>query len=779
MEVHASALDIAVVSTTGSHPENTRVVPRVSKRYLAVVRKRSFRRATPSSVVLHAIKCVQAGLLPENCVPSQRQAERALQRTRRAEKFADCQFDGLERVQALHPESVIHASGLEVAEGKLVTPLRFIVCSKYSLKMGIEYSSILYMDSSSRNKSDLGAHLTTLVVQEKRGKSTRMTPVAAMISSDVSAETYQLFLTTVKIKVETSIAAETGLKTVWNPVVVVVDKDRAEINAIQKVWPTAQVRLCQFHVKQAIGRKWDAMQVSQHVKYTVQELFTRVQRAVSPEDLAIKKKTFMAALSSIIPKKSKEPAVKYFEDNWFSGDWPSMWADFGLIPSGQHRSDGSNTNNYSESGFKTFDGVILNRTCNRRLDVLAGKLILDYFPYYQLRQWTGRENKSMRGLIAAADELFYHRGKEFSQVGSFVKVPSSNGDKKYEIDLVTDRCTCPNFLGSGLRCKHVHAAKKFILANSTRGVEDSDVRVDEDAGVRGVEDSGVRGVEDSDASGDEKESDVSGDEEPAAVVFESQQPRTHSRKTVAITSSVSGSSAPPGRAKKPAPIRPMNQKRGRKPKRHGFDTVSGSPVKKVTRQVIRKTLSKATKEEISNEEKLCGNTLDLYMELLAAHFQFKCQSCVYNCKLDEFPYLPAEIRMGPKGYCQIHYYDKVPHWFASALINDTVYLMDSAPELAGWRSELVHQQLQHLYGGGRTVQVLNVQSQIGDKDCGLFALAFCHTVLKYGPEHLVKVDFSQYSMRSLLLKVFKSHEIEDFRSQPSRRKTLCREVFHI
>lgn len=71
-------------------------------------------------------------------------------------------------------------------------------------------------------------------------------------------------------------------------------------------------------------------------------------------------------------------------------------------------------------------------------------------------------SRALRGL-----ELFRERGLKIrsTQDGSW-RVPSCSGPRFYEVDLVEESCTCPDFRNRRRPCKHIFAA---VIAASRRG----------------------------------------------------------------------------------------------------------------------------------------------------------------------------------------------------------------------------------------------------------------------------------------------------------------------
>ncbi|KAJ9120410.1 hypothetical protein QFC24_005367 [Naganishia onofrii] len=234
----------------------------------------------------------------------------------------------------------------------------------------------------------------------------------------------------------------------WDPRFGMVDKDRAEVNALKTIFGARfPIRLCQFHVMQAI-RRWDKgraaseklarresaqieEQSENHGSFSTRkvkktdnvngnkrarkastkiadgkkaildpslpkeamsellELFRKLQRYRAENlDWQSCRDQFEVGVKGMCSRYelvSKMPNVimEYFETNWFTDFWRDLWTDNGL-PQGDSRDGPLNTNNYIESAFRTFKLVFLGGRKNKRIDRLLEILITDFFPYYAL-----------------------------------------------------------------------------------------------------------------------------------------------------------------------------------------------------------------------------------------------------------------------------------------------------------------------------------------------------------------------------------------------------------
>ncbi|THU78330.1 hypothetical protein K435DRAFT_610768, partial [Dendrothele bispora CBS 962.96] len=178
----------------------------------------------------------------------------------------------------------------------------------------------------------------------------------------------------------------------WSPLFFMIDKSYAENGAILSVWPNMVIRLCQFHVIQAI-LWWQTENGApepgrRHLKHTAKYLllwsFRRLQRARDKKSWENELQIFIEHLKCIVPASSFSNVLNYFETNWFSETWRDLWTDIGL-PRG-HNQDRISTNNFTEHAFKKFDEIFLENRANKsayRLVLIIANEWFDYFARWQ------------------------------------------------------------------------------------------------------------------------------------------------------------------------------------------------------------------------------------------------------------------------------------------------------------------------------------------------------------------------------------------------------------
>ncbi|THU89074.1 hypothetical protein K435DRAFT_915517, partial [Dendrothele bispora CBS 962.96] len=222
----------------------------------------------------------------------------------------------------------------------------------------------------------------------------------------------------------------------WNPLYFMIDKSRAEVIAIREVWPQMHIRLCQFHVVQAILR-WETDQgltqpgrpkLDRTAKYLLLWAFRQLQRAHDRESWDQELGVFLTRMEHIIQDRHiRNIVLNYFEVNWFTKFWLDLWTDIGL-PVGHNR-DHISTNNFTERAFKTFDQIFLENRANKSAYRLVLIIANEWFEYYRL--WQPTHSKP--------DDEVYHQaiihGHQLWNSGHaiFEMEPDSKGQRVFKV----------------------------------------------------------------------------------------------------------------------------------------------------------------------------------------------------------------------------------------------------------------------------------------------------------------------------------------------------------
>ncbi|KAJ6609158.1 hypothetical protein B0H10DRAFT_1954814 [Mycena sp. CBHHK59/15] len=244
--------------------------------------------------------------------------------------------------------------------------------------------------------------------------------------------------------------AESIVEDGWRMAHLMIDKHWPSLLAlkdfIQKYGLTSVfIHICQFHVVYAImrwewenGRKGLALTIGMDLKYQIIFFFWSVQRARTLDQFEQLKVRFLEDLKALIvgdedeisdateassklsqtakgklkvkaggPQQGKVKTLQvrrdmydsisdYFEKNWFINSWIEHYTDIGMPPD-QSWDSTWNTNNWSESAFKTFDSIFLQNRQNKRIDRLASIILNDFLPYYQY--WRPRDHKPSQDVL--------------------------------------------------------------------------------------------------------------------------------------------------------------------------------------------------------------------------------------------------------------------------------------------------------------------------------------------------------------------------------------------
>ncbi|KAJ7603863.1 hypothetical protein DFH06DRAFT_1151589 [Mycena polygramma] len=414
----------------------------------------------------------------------------------------------------------------------------------YSLDSGIAYTrkGVLGSDQCWRNKSQNRAALSLLCTVDE---GEHMVPVALFISANAKTETlleffsgtYQKIVDRAKVIVEDPSVITTRNRTDevlhdilvnaqdivingWQILQAMIDMHYPSLLAIRAFcWKynlTIRIRLCQFHVVQAIlnwqwgdGRKGLAVVISKPIKFRILWLFRMLQRARTREEFDALVPKFQERVRALImeeeddedddedmeesgsqaPKGGKsrrrgktksrdvrlamaDAVAEYFEGTWFVEDWiacplttsaPETYTDIGLPPN-QGRDGIWNTNNWSESAFKTFDTVFLQSRQNKRIDRLSSHILNDFLPYYQY--WRPRDRRPPQEMIDMHDRAYalWDSGcvaqLEPNLYG--VDVMEDGIPVRFEVTMNPMRCKCINYQQAGKVCLHALTVRLFI-----------------------------------------------------------------------------------------------------------------------------------------------------------------------------------------------------------------------------------------------------------------------------------------------------------------------------
>ncbi|KAG8942415.1 hypothetical protein FRC03_003246 [Tulasnella sp. 419] len=270
----------------------------------------------------------------------------------------------------------------------------------------------------------------------------------------------------------------------------VTDKSRAQVNALEQVFPEVPIRLCQFHTIQALAR-WDvdvgpkepSPAFTSYLKGDLAVPFRSLQRCRIVAEFPDYWARFTAQSEEIIMKQNIDPKrkgeqlrfwLRYIEKHWVNPYWLSKFTDIGM-PEGQSRDGMRNTNNHIESAIKTISRVFLDARANKSIEILGVVLMNDFFDYHEFfPQNERRMPKELKDRHLLAHELWYdEQVEQTAQPDVFlVFVPEVNkrGDetlKTHTANVAKPHCTCFSFDQTGKLCVHLCAARLFKSAGSS------------------------------------------------------------------------------------------------------------------------------------------------------------------------------------------------------------------------------------------------------------------------------------------------------------------------
>ncbi|KAJ6518451.1 hypothetical protein DFH09DRAFT_1373453 [Mycena vulgaris] len=355
----------------------------------------------------------------------------------------------------------------------------------YSLDSSIAYTPTesLGSDQCWRNKSQNRAALSLLCTVDEGG---HMVPVSVFISAKANRETIFAFLDGTYQKVmdrARAIVADPSIITTrnrspkviaeilenakdivangWRMASIMMDKHWPSLLAIKdfikKYKLTVYIRICQFHVVQAIIRwEWEDGRKGLETVF-----FADIHDLLLGDEAESRRRGKPRTPEQ---KQSMYDAVcKYFTKNWFVPSWQEYYTDIGMPPN-QSRDGTWNTNNWTESAFKTFDSVFLQNRQNKRIDRLALTVLCDFLPYYQY--WRPRDRNPPQDVLERHFEAhtLWDRGAvtEVERNRYQVEVMMGGEPLLFEVTMNPMSFKCTDYQQSGKECVHILAVKLLI-----------------------------------------------------------------------------------------------------------------------------------------------------------------------------------------------------------------------------------------------------------------------------------------------------------------------------
>ncbi|KAH8109727.1 hypothetical protein DFH11DRAFT_1810540 [Phellopilus nigrolimitatus] len=319
---------------------------------------------------------------------------------RRRRRMAKNSFVALGMLAAKNPDKVFMYSRHDPKSAlKLTFGMSDEFCKDSAILNSLERG--VGFDSSWRSKNENFAPMTLLTTINKDG---RMHPISALLSEDVQASTLSTFLEgTAKAIMRRAKEICSGQVVIkdrspddeavirknaehivrqnsWTPFIFMIDKSAAERIAIRSVFKGARIRLCQFHIIQAILRWTSSVPTTEQTrKGQLRTINRKLNDNASTDILNAFRRMQRCRTRDELPRFQQ-----IFEDSLRVA---YMATDIGL-PYAQPRTGPLNTNNWTEAAFKLFDTVFLENRKNKRL---ASIILNDFFPYF--RFWVPRASR--------------------------------------------------------------------------------------------------------------------------------------------------------------------------------------------------------------------------------------------------------------------------------------------------------------------------------------------------------------------------------------------------
>ena len=242
------------------------------------------------------------------------------------------------------------------------------------------------------------------------------------------------------------------------PQIFMTDDCDAEKNALSAMWSESELRLCIFHVMQAVWR-WLLNSKNGILKEDRQILMLEFQSIVNAYSNEESEILYTEALNSTTAKKYPH-WLAYLDTYWVRRErWCKAWR--GIETLGHH------TNNYSEAAVRIFKDLVLNRCKAYNAVSLLDFTVVVLEAYYvrRLRKFTHSRNPSLRLLLEVQlKKSEYIDSKELiknNQEHVYLVPSSKDSSIYYEVNTSVGNCSC--FSGKcGRFCKHEAAVYKHF-----------------------------------------------------------------------------------------------------------------------------------------------------------------------------------------------------------------------------------------------------------------------------------------------------------------------------
>jgi len=261
-----------------------------------------------------------------------------------------------------------------------------------------------------------------------------------------------------------------------DPIVFMTDDSDAEHNALKKIWPSSNCKLCLFHVPQAVWRwLWNSKNKIKHEDR--KDLMIEFQKVMYSETKTEAESSYnncaFSSIGSVYPLW-----LKYVEDYWNRKErWCKAWR--GVEMHGNH------TNNFCEASVRLYKDEVLRRCKAYNTTSLVDFTVNDLERYYirRLRMFANSRNPSAQLLLEKQirKSLYVDDICKIKVITeNLYMVPSSKDPNTYyDVNSTVGLCSCLDGR-YGKFCKHqaaVFAYFKCGFPNSPKCTQDDRYQV--------------------------------------------------------------------------------------------------------------------------------------------------------------------------------------------------------------------------------------------------------------------------------------------------------------
>lgn len=239
------------------------------------------------------------------------------------------------------------------------------------------------------------------------------------------------------------------------PHVFMTDDSSAERNAIRRVWPESELKLCLFHVAQALWRWiWDSKHsILLDDRKQLMIEFRRVMYAVTEESAGEQMESAMHSDTAVQYQQYQEHLQTLWERREL---WCLAWRRYSFMR-------GHHTNNFAEVTVRLYKDKVLSRCKAYNMVALVEFSLVVMESYYRHRLLSFAHSRIQRPYLfledLTKDATYLTPEVILFQANNLYRVPSeANGENAvfgdyYDVDTNLGLCSCPSGM-FGRCCKH-------------------------------------------------------------------------------------------------------------------------------------------------------------------------------------------------------------------------------------------------------------------------------------------------------------------------------------